>query len=97
MRSGAAVVYALDGTLGSLIGSAGVGTMPTADAMAEGIIQAWSRSEELALEGRSAFEDLTWAAVATRVMGILSTVVSNTRAGDPDKTAACVIAQRAWE
>jgi glycosyltransferase involved in cell wall biosynthesis len=77
LRCGAPVVYALDGTLGSLVKGGGMGCLPTPVAMASGICEAWARTEELAVEGRRAVEELTWEAAATRVL----TLVPSARSG----------------
>jgi glycosyltransferase involved in cell wall biosynthesis len=83
LRSGAPVVYALDGTLRSLVGPGGVGTTPTAESMAAGIIEAWARSGELADAGRRAVEHLTWEATAKRVLMVVSSAISRANASSP--------------
>jgi glycosyltransferase involved in cell wall biosynthesis len=85
LRCGAPVVYARDGTLASLVGGAGVSALPASISMADGIVEAWARSDELAAAGRRIVEPLTWASTARTVLSILSLVAPNGRGTLPSR------------
>lgn len=79
LRLGAPVVYATDGTLGSLVGAGGVAAPPTPSAMADAVAHAWEHTEGLSAEARRAVHDLTWEATAARILDEVATVVADGR------------------
>lgn len=76
LRLGAPVVYATDGTLGTLVGDGGVPATAAVEPMAEAVERAWNDCERLSLEARRAVAELTWEAAADRVVAAVSRIAS---------------------
>ena len=68
LRLGAPVVFATDGPLGGLVGGGGLPAAPTASAMADAAVAAWSHHHALSEAARDAVRELTWVATARRVV-----------------------------
>jgi glycosyltransferase involved in cell wall biosynthesis len=72
LRLGAPVVYAADGTLGSLVGGGGLPAQAHVAAMVDAVERAWADSERLSQEAHRAVRDLTWEATADRLQAAVS-------------------------